>query len=223
MNPGQRAGIVALYAIAMGYAEAAVVFYLRTMVHRIIPHQPHPLPDIPVLALPELLRELATLVMLASVGWLAGRTWRGRIAFSLLAFGIWDLTYYLFLIPLTGWPRSLLDWDILFLIPLPWWGPVLAPISIALLMIVFGLLATVLEQGEPPVWPGKWTALLSALGILLALFLFMSDSLAAAHGGAEAIRQVLPQVFKWSVFSAAWVLMATPVAEMGWQLATRYR
>jgi len=34
--------------------------------------------------------------------------------------------------------HSLLDWDILFLLPLPWWGPVLAPVLIALLMIVWG-------------------------------------------------------------------------------------
>jgi len=45
MSPGQRALIVALYATAMGYLEAAVVYYLRTMVNRLDPHQPNPLPD----------------------------------------------------------------------------------------------------------------------------------------------------------------------------------
>ena len=40
------------------------------------------------------------------------------------------------------WPKSLFDWDILFLLPLPWWGPVLAPVCIALLMIVGGTLAS---------------------------------------------------------------------------------
>ena len=85
------------------------------------------------------------------VGVLTGLTWRGRIAFILLAFGVWDVAYYLFLIPLTAWPSSILDWDILFLIPLPWWGPVLAPVSLACLMITFGILATVLEQAEPGV------------------------------------------------------------------------
>ena len=41
---------------------------------------------------------------------------------------------------ISGWPTSLFDWDILFLLPLPWWGPVLAPVCIAVLMIVWGTL-----------------------------------------------------------------------------------
>jgi hypothetical protein len=223
MSPRQRAALVALFAIAMGYLEAAVVYYLRTLVNRIAPHQPEPLPDIPALAAPELLREFATLVMLLSVGWLAGRTWRARIGFGLLAFGIWDIAYYLFLIPLTGWPRSPLDWDILFLIPLPWWGPVTAPVSIAILMIVFGLLATILELGEPPIWPRKISHALCAVGILLALYIFMSDAISALPQGETAVRNVLPQNFNWVCFSAAWLMMFAPVADMSWQLATRYR
>jgi len=223
MSPRQRAGVVALYAAAMGYLEAAVVYYLRTMVNRIVPHQPDPLPDVPALAIPELMRELATLIMLAGVGWLAGRTWRGRVGFALFAFGIWDITYYLFLIPLTGWPKSLLDWDILFLIPLPWWGPVIAPMSIAALMVVFGILATVLELGEPPIWPRKLTALICGIGIVAALYIFMNDAIAVASHGEAAIRSVLPQSFAWPWFVCAWLMMGLPVADMAWQLATRYR
>ena len=223
MSPRQRAALVALYAIAMGYLEAAVVYYLRTMVHRIVPYQSEPLPDTPALAVPELFRELATLIMLAAVGWLAGRTWRGRVGFALFAFGIWDIAYYLFLIPLTGWPKSLLDWDVLFLIPLPWWGPIVAPVSIALLMICFGVLTTVLEQGEPPIWPRRITAFLCTFGILVALYIFMNDTIAAAPNGQAAVRHVLPQTFKGIWFCAAWLLMFSPVADMSWQLATRYR
>jgi hypothetical protein len=223
MSPRQRAAVVALYATAMGYLEAAVVFYLRTMVNRIVPHQPNPLPDIPPLAVPELLRELATLIMLAAVGWLAGKTWRARIGFALFAFGIWDITYYLFLIPLTGWPKSLFDWDILFLIPLPWWGPVIAPVSIATLMIAFGILATILELGEPPIWPRKIATMVCAIGISVALYIFMSDAISVASQGEAAIRSVLPQAFQWPWFLCAWVLMGVPIADMTWQLATRYR
>ena len=78
--------------------------------------------------------------MLFAVGWLAGDRPRTQFAYSAFAFGLWDIFYYLFLIPLTGWPRSLLDWDILFLLPVPWWGPVIAPIAISILMIAGGLL-----------------------------------------------------------------------------------
>ena len=62
--------------------------------------------------------------------------------YAALAFGAWDIFYYVFLRLISGWPRTLLDWDILFLLPLPWWGPVLAPVSIALVMILWGTLAT---------------------------------------------------------------------------------
>ena len=87
--------------------------------------------------------------MLLMVGLLAGRTWRGRLGYAALGFGVWDIGYYVFLKVICGWPHSLLDWDILFLLPLPWWGPVLAPVLIALLMIVWGTLASRFEQERP--------------------------------------------------------------------------
>src|SRR5262245_50564376 len=114
---------VVTYAIAMAWVEAAVVLYLRTLVNRIEPYQQKPLPNMPGLIAPEIIREAATIVMLTAVGWLAGRSWRGRFGYLLIAFGVWDIFYYVFLKILTGWPRTLLDWDVLFLIPLPWWGP----------------------------------------------------------------------------------------------------
>jgi hypothetical protein len=115
--------MVVLYAIAMAWVEAAVVFYLRSMIGRIEPHQPDPLPVIGGFASVELLREFATLVMLLAVGILAGRTGRARLGYAAIAFGVWDIFYYVFLKIICGWPHSLLDWDVLFLLPLPWWGP----------------------------------------------------------------------------------------------------
>lgn len=223
MKPLQRWWVVTIFATAMGYLEAAVVLYLRTIADRLQPYQPNPIPDFPTFTVPELAREAATLVMLATVGCLAGMTWRGRVAFALLAFGIWDLTYYLFLIPLTGWPNSLLDWDLLFLLPLPWWGPVAAPVSIAILMIAFGLLATVLEQADQPIWPRPASLLLCALGIGLALYLFMASAIAAWPGGETAIRAALPAHFPWRLFALAWLAMAAPILDMLRQFATRYR
>ena len=212
-----------LFATAMGYLEAAVVYYLRILVDRIQPYQRNPLPGFEALAPAEIAREAATMVMIFTVGWLAGRTWRGRIGFSLLIFGVWDITYYLFLRPLTGWPTSLADWDILFLIPLPWWGPIWAPMSIALLMILFGLLTTVLEQGDPPVWPDLKSTALCLLGIFLALYIFMADAIAAMPKGREAVHQVLPQTFATTAFFLAWVLMSAPIFHMTMQIWRRYR
>jgi len=133
-----RWSIVFLYAVAMAWVESAVVLDLRTMFARIDPYQPNPLPEIGNLGPAEIIREAATMIMLLTVGVLAGRNWRSRLGYSAIAFGVWDIFYYVFLRRLTGWPHSVMDWDLLFLIPLPWWGPVLAPVSVALLIDPLG-------------------------------------------------------------------------------------
>ena len=134
--------LVAAFAVAMAWLESATVYYLRTLVDRIEPYQPNPLPIQGALGQVELVREAATLVMLATLGMVAGATWRARWGYAAIAFGIWDIFYYVFLRVMSGWPQSLFDWDVLFLIPLPWWGPVLAPALIAVLMIVWGTIVT---------------------------------------------------------------------------------
>src|SRR5512132_3057372 len=111
---------VATFAVAMAWVEAACVYDLRVMVDRLEPYQPNPLPMAGRLGDIELVREAATLVMIAAVGALAGRTWRTRLAYAAVAFGVWDISYYVWLKAMYGWPQTLLDWDILFLLPLPW-------------------------------------------------------------------------------------------------------
>jgi len=210
-----RWAIVVAFAMAMAWVEAASVFYIRALVGRIEPYQADPLPlDAMSRALGnvELWREAATLVMIATVGALAGRTWRRRAGYAALAFGAWDIFYYVFLRLITGWPRTLLDWDILFLLPLPWWGPVLAPVCIASLMIVWGTRVTQWQDRIPATrftrvsWAFGWA------GILLALGVFMADSIRALPGGLDTVRQVLPTTFNWPVFGAALLLMATSIA-----------
>jgi hypothetical protein len=137
-----RYGAVVAFGIGFGYVEAAVVHYLRLAlgseldyeapvrrvyldlgVIRFVDPVRTMLID-PDLARAETVREAATLVMLAAVAVLAGRRfWHGVAAFF-IAFTVWDLTYYLFLWVLTGWPTSLADTDVFFLIPVPWLGPV---------------------------------------------------------------------------------------------------
>ena len=119
-----------LYAVAMAYLESAVVVYLRAI------YYPTGF-SFPIVIIPESMagieigREAATLVMLAGVSILAGRDrWERFLCFA-FAFGVWDIFYYAWLWLFLGWPPSLLTWDILFLIPLPWIGPVLAPVIIS--------------------------------------------------------------------------------------------
>jgi hypothetical protein len=203
--------IVVVFAIAMAWVESAVVFYLRTYIDRIEPHQANPLPLIGSIGPVELVRELATLIMLLTVGLLAGRTGRERFAFSLIAFGVWDIFYYAFLKVMCGWPHALLDWDILFLLPLPWWGPVLAPMLIAALMIVWGTLATQSVWRPPSSRASAGVWVLSLLGVGLALYVFMADAVGVVDRGVTAIREVLPIHFNWPLFCVALALMAAPV------------
>ena len=206
---------VVIFAVAMAWVEAAAVFYLRTLVDRIEPYQPDPLPLIEPLGAVELAREAATLVMLLAVGMLAGRTWRSRLGYTAVAFGVWDIFYYVFLKAMCGWPHSLFDWDILFLLPLPWWGPVLAPVSIALLMLLWGTLATQFERPNQSVLAQWKTWLPNFVGIVLALYLFMADAIRVVKGEAPALRAMLPGRFNWPLFAAALLLIAAPVIENG--------
>ena len=210
----RRWWLVVIYAAAMAWVESAVVFYLRTMIDRIEPYQPDPLPVIGGFAAVELIREFATLVMLLAVGVLAGRTWRGRLGYAAIAFGVWDILYYVFLKVMCHWPHSLWDWDILFLLPLPWWGPVLAPVLIALLMIVWGTFASQFERAGPrPL--SNWRAwLLNLSGMVLALYVFMADAIAAAPHGVDAMRTVLPEKFNWPWFLVALALMSAPALSL---------
>ena len=134
-----------VFAVAMGFLESAVVVYIRAI------YYPEgfafPLKEMsPLLAVTELFRELATMVMLASVAAVASKRFTVAVAWFIYAFAVWDIFYYLFLYLLTGWPSSLLTWDILFLLPVMWVGPVLAPVINSLTMIL--LAAMIVEASE---------------------------------------------------------------------------
>ncbi len=206
----QRFILVWTFAVAMGWLEAATVYYLRVMSHRVIPYQPNPLPLGATLGIVELIREAATLVMLLTLGILTGGLRRAGLAYTAIAFGVWDISYYVFLRIMTGWPASLFDWDILFLIPLPWWGPVVAPMTIAVLMIVWGTLVT---QSSPRRTGTTWATHASPIaGIGLALYVFMADAIRVLPQGLKATTQLLPTAFNWPLFGIALILMGIPVA-----------
>ena len=212
LRPRTAWSLVAAFAVAMAWVEAACVYDLRVLVNRLNPYQQNPLPMAGALGAIELGREVATLVMLVVVGGLAGRTARARLAYTSIAFGVWDIFYYVWLKVMSGWPGSLFDWDVLFLLPLPWWGPVIAPVSIALLMILWGTLAT--ASPEPGRCSRSETRLwaVAGAGAALALYVFMADTLRALPYGVDAVRTVLPETFNWRLFLVALTLMASPVA-----------
>jgi hypothetical protein len=221
MNSRKRWLVVFVYAVAMAWVEAAAVLYLRTLIGRLEPYQPNPLPAAGKLSTVELAREAATLAMLLAVGILAGRTWRSRLGYAAVAFGLWDIFYYVFLRAMCGWPRSVMDWDILFLIPLPWWGPVLAPVLISLLLILWGTLASQIEQTRASVLATLAAVGLGAAGVALGLWVFMADAIAAAPQGGTAIRNALPRNFHWPLFCGALLLMSAPAAQLLWACLRR--
>jgi hypothetical protein len=213
MNEKFRWLLVVIFATAMAWVESAVVFYLRVFIDRIQPYQLDPLPVSFGFGQAELVREAATMLMLVCIGWLAGSNGRARFGYAMLAFGVWDILYYGFLVVLSGWPSSLLDWDILFLIPVPWWGPVLAPVSIAGLMVLTGSAIT-----QMPAWPRLPAWMVSLMGAVLALYTFMADALSVLRDGPSAVRGVLPASFNWPVFGISMLLMAAPLLDMLWNL-----
>ncbi len=204
----------------MGLLEAIVVIYLRQV------YYPQGF-DFPLaemsshMASIELLREAATLVMLASIGMLAGKTWMQRFAWFLFSFAVWDLVYYLGLKWLIGWPSSFLTWDILFLIPVVWVGPVLAPVICSLTMI--GLAFCILHADRAGLKPvmNRWEWMLIGLGafVIFTSFIWDYSALLLHHLLTEGsspvtdmilrniLKSYVPTHFLWGLFMAGEVLI----------------
>jgi hypothetical protein len=208
MNWRRTAIALILFGIAFGYLEASVVVYLRAVYHP-VRQQLHPerspgelFPLIPVdqirrtaperswLLGVEIGREAATIIMLAAIAMAAagGRSlWLPCFA---IAFGTWDLFFYVFLRMLLHWPASIMTWDILFLIPVPWAAPVLAPCIVAVTIIATGIVALARPVRVRPL---HWVAM--TLGGALILLSFMWDYRNLMAGG-------LPRPFAWTLFGA---------------------
>jgi hypothetical protein len=142
----------------------------------------------------EMGRELATLVMLAAVGLAAGRTFREWLAGFMIAFGVWDIFYYVFLKVLIDWPASFWSWDVLFLLPVPWIGPVIAPVLVSLSMIVAGAVILWRELLGRPVRSGRLAWALIVFGGLAVVAAFCWDFRNTTAGG-------WPHSFNWPLFS----------------------
>jgi hypothetical protein len=182
-----------IYAVAMAYMESAVVVYLRAI------YYPQGF-DFPLALMPpdmaaiEVGREAATLIMLLGVAALAGvDRWERFLAFC-FSFGVWDIFYYAWLWVFVRWPPSLLTWDVLFLIPVPWIAPVLAPVIVSVALVAGSLLMLRLKARgvrlgfSAPVWT------LAVTGGLVVLGSFMLDF-------ASVLHQMKPPPFRWGVFA----------------------
>jgi hypothetical protein len=203
------AGLV-IFSVAFGYVEAAVVTYLRSIYTPLRLHfypgsanELFPLLTLQQLRLlgqehilrlkTEIWREFATLLMLGGAALLAARKPREWFAAFLICFGVWDSTFYLFLKLLVQWPASLLTWDILFLIPVPWTGPVIGPVLVSLSMIATGATLLWREYNHAAVHITRLQWALIVLGGAIVVVAFMWDFRNTANGGN-------PNPFNWILF-----------------------
>jgi len=193
--------VVIAYAVAMAFLESAVVVYLQRALG-IDPQALFPVQEptlVGDLAFIEVGREAATLVMLGTVGWLAGRSGLERLAWTAVAFGVWDILYYGWLWVFIGWPPSLGTWDLLFLIPVPWTGPVWAPMAISLALVGFGLAAARRLRAGRAVRAGRAQVAAGVAGGLVVIAAFCWNAPLVLDGG-------IPTDFPWPVFAVGLAL-----------------
>jgi hypothetical protein len=207
----KKIAVVSIFAIAMGFLEAVVVVYLRKLYYPSGFNFPlSTLINTQVLNI-EWIREFFTLVMLACIGWLAARKFSERFAYFLYAFAIWDIFYYIWLLATLGWPKSLLTWDLLFLIPFPWAGPVLAPIINSLTMILFaGLIINISDRKNIRIKLDEWIMLF--LGGFIILYTYLIDygklvfafpnflNLTTNQEFLSLVSNYVPQHYNWILF-----------------------
>ena len=203
-----------VFSIAMGFLETSVVVYLRKLYYP----EGFKFPLIPVtrdIATTEFFREIATIIMLIGAGVMAGKNTVQRFVFFLYSFAIWDIFYYVFLKVLLNWPESLFTWDILFLVPVPWVGPVIAPCLVSLSMIVLTFVVVYFQEKGKHVHISFKEWILLIVGSITAILSFMWDYLIyISNYGADRgiwtlssnkhmfdeVKNYVPQEFNWWLF-----------------------
>jgi hypothetical protein len=207
---------VLAFGVAMGYLEATVVVYLRAALGLdAVVSVPVAEPgEFDTYAGIEIARELATLVMIAAVGWLAGRSWLERLAWAAVLFGTWDIVYYGGLWLTIDWPPALDAWDVLFLVPMTWVGPVWAPMAVSAALVGFGLTAAAGLRADRAIAVGRRGMVIALAGGGLVILSFLVD----------ADRVVAGDTSPWSAWLLFWLGMALTAAVAVtalWRGATR--
>lgn len=199
----RRLGIAVVFSIAFAYIESAVVVYLRVIFH---PHGfTFPLEVFGVTAeakrllVTEIGREAATLVLILTSAWLFGQLRQERAAYFLAIFAVWDVFYYVWLKVLLDWPASIMDWDVLFLIPAVWASPVLYPILVSVAMFAFAVAILYhCAHGRPLiVTRADWLGWLVSTGIIVVSFCL---------GGRRITQADYAESFHVSVFAVGFCL-----------------
>lgn len=204
-----------IFGVAFAFIESVVVFYLRELFYPEGFEFPLTAAVGQLVFNTEIVREVATLVVLATVAILAGKNLLERFSYFIYSFAIWDIFYYVWLKVILDWPSSLMTWDLLFLIPVIWVGPVIAPILVSLTMIfvAFSVIYFIGAYKLKRILRTEW--LLFLLGTLLVIITFMWDfvrfvlsgdiplklfSLLESTEFDQIIAQYVPVYFNWPLF-----------------------
>lgn len=214
---------VVLFAIGFAWVESALVVYLREIFYDGSFSFPlvvnwvdgkyvaHHITNI------EFVREFATILMLTAIACASGRTGWQKFSFFMISFGIWDIFYYIWLWAMIGWPESLMTWDILFLLPLPWVGPVITPVLIACAMTAAGTLIIYFEE-KGFVIRFYWYDWLIVLGCgLLMIVAFCWDWKNIVQLPDGIPRSGMPNPFLWKLYLPSYLLSVLYFGLRLWQ------
>lgn len=163
-----------IFGIAFGFLEAIVVVYLRKIYYPQGFSFPLTLLE-PQMIQIEIVREISTIIMLVTFGWILGKKLSERFSFFIFTFAVWDIFYYVALKLFLDWPESLLTWDILFLIPITWVGPVLAPLICSAGMILIALIYVYLDEKNYQIRFKLFQVLIIILGVMIIIYTFIYD------------------------------------------------
>jgi hypothetical protein len=204
-------GWVVVFAIAFAWVESAVVVYLREIYFDggfsfplVVKWEDGKHVIDPLIRI-EFFREIATIIMLVAVGWVVGRNRFQKFCFFMIAFGIWDIFYYIWLYVMVSWPENLMTWDLLFYVPLPWVGPVITPVLIAFAMVVAGALIICYdEKGYDIRW--RWYDMVVELSCgLLMIVAFCWDWKNIIQIPGDIERTGIPNPFAWWLYLPAYL------------------
>ncbi|MFC2093529.1 hypothetical protein ACFLSV_06480 [Bacteroidota bacterium] len=216
---------IGIFAIAMGILEAIVVVYIRKLYYPAGFDFPLKATS-PELVHTELIREITTIIMLAIIALIAGKNLLQEFSYFIYCFGIWDIFYYLGLKIFLNWPPSLLTWDVLFLIPVPWIGPVLAPIICSLTMIFLAMCIVYLQEKGYVVRLkfSDWALIIVGGAVIFSTFIWDYTSIIISGGFLSEywtlvtnkqfqsiVTKYIPAYYNWYLFAVGEILIITAV------------
>jgi hypothetical protein len=177
----------------MGLLEAICVAYIRQIIFP---------PDGNIANTPisdfnftlEAIRESMTIIMITTLSILAAFNWRTRLAMFFLAFGIWDIFYYVGLKIFLDWPATIMDWDTLFLIPVAWYSPIIVPVLISTYFIIGSIFIILHESNGTNLRFNFTVVILQFLGFAVWFYSFVNNSAMISENGYANVE------YSWALF-----------------------